>query len=319
MTGQDRTGELDAILDEATAWHVASVRDDMDWDGFAAWLAADLRHKRAYDQVALADSLLDDHRDVLHAGPDNAELEAQEAGSRTRIGWLPWAGLVVAASLTAVLAVPRFLSSPPIVYQTGAAAQSVALADGSTVVLAPHSRLTVGNRQDQMQLAGGAWFDIRHDPARPLAIAAGEIEVSDIGTRFDIQTTGKQVRVAIAEGEVQVVSPVLDRTIRLARGRALLFDSASGKAVVGDMATEAIGQWRTGHLTYRETPLPLVIADLGRYAGVRIELGQELRDQQFSGTLVIGNGEAALRDLSQLMGLELHRGAGGYRLDQRER
>ena len=32
-----------SILEQAAAWHAACARDDMDWDGFTAWLEADAR------------------------------------------------------------------------------------------------------------------------------------------------------------------------------------------------------------------------------------------------------------------------------------
>ena len=48
------------IEEEAAAWQVASVNDDMDWDGFTRWLEADPRHRRAFDEAALADTLVDD-------------------------------------------------------------------------------------------------------------------------------------------------------------------------------------------------------------------------------------------------------------------
>ena len=50
-------------------------------------------------------------------------------------------------------------------------------------------------------------------------------------------------------------------------------------------------------------------------AGVKVDVAQRVAARQFSGTLVIGDGQAALRDLSQLMGLRLDRSADGYRLD----
>ncbi len=314
----------DRIIDEAAAWHAASAADEMDWDGFTVWLEADRRHRAAYDELALANSLIDDHREVL--GAADIGLPAQEPQvlrpdfSRTSLGWAQWAGMAIAASLVAVLVVPQFLVPSPEIYQTGTAARSIALDDGSSVMLAPHSRLTVeGRQQERMALSGGAWFDIRHNPSRPLAISAGSVEISDIGTRFDVQANAGHVRIEVAEGEVKVASQALVQPIRLARGRGLLFDGKAGTALVSPVAKDSIGEWRSGRLNYVATPLPLVAADLSRYAGVRVSLSDALRDRRFSGTLVVGNGEAAIRDLSQVMGLELGREPDGYRLDQRQR
>lgn len=315
----------DTIIAEAVAWHSASVRDDMDWAGFTAWLEADPRHRQAYDEVALTDALLAEHQDVLRGAPvataandHDGDAAAPAPYALRRRGLMRWAGVAIAASLIAVLVVPQFLRAPVQSYATGDAARTIALTDGSTVRLAPHSTLSVeGSNQERMVLAGGGWFDIRHDPGRRLAISAGGLEISDIGTRFDVQADGGQVRVEVAEGEVQVVSQALSRPIRLTRGRGLLFDADGGTALVAPVAQENIGEWRNGRLSYDSVPLALVAADLSRYAGVRVTVAAPLRDRQFSGTLVIGDGEAALRDLSSLMQLELGGGAGAYRLGER--
>ncbi|OCC25558.1 hypothetical protein MB02_02695 [Croceicoccus estronivorus] len=312
----------DRIIEQAAAWHVASERDDMDWDGFTQWLEADPRHRTAYDEVALAGALVDECRgsqvvvDTAEAEPRVVAL--RRSAGRVAGGWQTWAGLAIAASLVAVMVVPQFLKSDPAIYQTGSATRQVALADGSSVLLAPHSRLTIeDDRQMRMALTGGAWFDIRHDPSRSLEIAAGDVRITDIGTKFDVQADKGQVRVEVGEGAVQVASQALAQPIRLTRGRGLLFDGSRGTALVSPVQDTDIGEWRSGRLTFDSAPLTLVAADLARYAGVNVTLPDALRDRRFSGSLVVGDGEAALRDLSQLMDLELVRGPDGYRLEQR--
>ena len=57
--------EHDRIIEQAAAWHVASSDDAIDWDGFTAWLEADPRHRTAYDEIALTDAVVLDHRDIL--------------------------------------------------------------------------------------------------------------------------------------------------------------------------------------------------------------------------------------------------------------
>lgn len=312
----------DTIIAEAAAWHAASLHDDMDWDGFTLWLEADPRHNAVYEELALADAVLAEHRDTLRAAPDAATEAANDSEDSTVVRpifgrWQRWAGAAIAASLVAVLAIPQFLTSSQ-AYHTGAASQTIALADGSQVILAPRSSLTIeGRGQDHMMLEGGAWFDIRHNPSRTLQIDAGGVTVGDIGTTFDIQASGGQTRIEVGTGQVFVTGQALSAPIKLAQGRVLVFDGKAGTALVAPVATDAIGEWRSGRLSFDSAPLALVAADLSRYAGVQVTVPAALGERQFSGTLVIGNGEAALRDLSQLMDLELGRGAGGYRLGAR--
>jgi transmembrane sensor len=315
----------DRIVSEASAWHVAGQRDDMDWAAFTNWLEADARHARAYDEIALADALIDRHRTALLAAArlgsisDEAPADARPPHRGPR--WRLPAGLALAASLAgaAILLAPQLLNRPQ-VFETREESRRIALGDGSAVTLAPHSRLTIsGTDEGELTLAGGAWFDIRHNPDRELAITAGQAQIRDIGTSFDVQAKAKSVRVAVLEGHVTVASEMLAQPIRLERGRSLLFDGEQGSALVRSSPVAEIGGWRRGRLSYDDTPLPLVLDDLSRYAGVRAALGESLRERHFSGSLVIDDGDVAIRDLAEVMDLELSRSESGYGLRERSR
>jgi transmembrane sensor len=308
----------DSIAGTASAWHVASVSDAMDWDGFIAWLEADARHAAAFDEVAMADALIETHRISLRKGDVISAYGRQpKVATRSRL-WLRWGGTAFAAALIAMVAVPQFRQKAPVEYTTADAARSIALNEGSTIHLAPHSRLTVaGRRDEQITLTGGAWFDVHHDPERRMTIAAGEVTISDIGTSFDIQTAGDRVRVAVATGRVAVSAPALDSSITLAEGRTLFFDRSAGSVRTSEVAREDVGAWRAGRLSYAAAPLSLVADDLARYAGLTVTVAPAIRDREFSGTLAFGNGNTALRDLTQLMGLSLRREPdGAYRVDR---
>ncbi len=310
----------DTIFAEALGWHADCGSDAMDWEGFTAWLEADPRHTEAYDAVALGSALLDEHRDTLIAiAPGHANDDETEARpSAVPRSWMRWGGAAIAASLVALLIAPQLTGPAAQTYRTGLASRTIALEDGSSVILAPRSSLEVaGRHQERLALEGGAWFDIRHDPSRAMQIKVGEVEISDIGTRFDVQQAANQVRVEVAEGVVRVSSPALGQPIRLQRGHGLTYDSGAGSAIVSPIGRDAIGEWRSGQLSFDSAPLALVAADLSRYVGVEVVVPPGLRDRQFSGTLVIGDGEAAVRDLSQLMGVSVRRGAAGLELTER--
>src|SRR4029078_6001494 len=101
--------------------------------------------------------------------------------------------------------------------QSGAAAKtfatangqrdSVRLDDGTRVVLAPESRLTVamgyGDKVREVELTGEAYFDVHHDAARPFVVHAGGADIRDLGTTFTVRSTADQgVRVAVTSGSV---------------------------------------------------------------------------------------------------------------------
>ncbi len=304
------------IIEQAVAWHLASTRDDMDWDGFTRWLEGGPRYRAAYDEIAMADAALDEHREVLATLANPVEPE-RVRGPRLS-SWPLWAGGVLAASVAALLVIPQAIAPGEQTYASGGASRTIALGDGSEVVLGPHSKLTIaGAHGGELALEGGAYFDIRHDPNRLLTIGAGGLEIADIGTRFDVQTDGQAVRVEVSEGQIELRGEALDKPVRLPAGRRILFDPADKVAIVAPVSARDVGEWREGRLTYDAAPLSLVAADLARYAGISVAVSPPLTARRFSGTLSIRDGDSAVRDLAQLMGLELSRSHGGYRLVER--
>jgi len=307
------TGADDRIFEQAADWHVASERDDMDWDRFARWLEADPRHRIAYEETALADAALDDHP-VLRSLADASEATIKR---KISLAWPAWAGGALAASLVAALLLPQIAAPNAQIFASDNAPRTIALQDGSQVVLGPQSKLTIaGARNDKLALEGGAYFAIRHDPDRVLTIRAGGLEIRDIGTRLEVQANGDAVRVEVSEGQVELRGGALGRPVELPAGRRILFDPAHRLATIASVSPRDVGEWREGRLTYDAAPLSLVVADLARYGRVSVVVLPPLAGRRFSGTLSIRDGDSAVRDLAQLMGLELSRERGAYRLRQ---
>jgi transmembrane sensor len=272
------------IIDQAAHWHVASMRDDMDWDAFTRWLEETPEHRTRYDEIARADAMLQDNREALQT----ARASDRRPERSRRWGLWAGAGAAAAAVLALALNLPNVPKPATSHYVTGDTSRQIALKDGSSIELAPHSQIDIGDMAGQttgqaMRLSGGAYFDIRHDPARTMTIAAGPLELRDIGTRFDVQTDGDSVRVAVAQGSVSVTAPELEHTVPVSGGHALVYDHASSHAQVEPLDQQAVGTWRHGQLFYDDTPLTLVAQDLERYGGIHVDLPPTCADGGFRG------------------------------------
>jgi transmembrane sensor len=293
----------DDQMREAVAWHAALAHgadlDDSaggaDWDGFTAWLEADPANQRAYDAVALADALVDEHHDVLVG-----LLTAPAPAWWRRRGFATGAaGGAIAASLLALfVAMPGAPTAHR--WQTGPGERrTIAFADGAQATLAPDTELAAtGGR---LTLDGTAFFAIRHDPSRPVTITANGVTVSDVGTRFDMAADKDGVRVAVAEGEV-AVAPAGQGAVPVSAGHRVLVTGdrvETGLAASGDVAA-----WRGGRLVYDRVPLSLVVADITRYAGGRVTVDQGDAGRRFSGAMAIGDRVTMARSLAVLMGLD---------------
>ena len=195
-----------------------------------------------------------------------------------------WRGpvLTVAAALTAMVGIARWRGSNAAVEQVYATTvgqrDSVMLPDGSTVVLAPGSRLTVASgfksSNRDVTLEGAAFFEVKHDGAHPFVVHSRSAEIRDIGTAFSVKTdVNGRVSVAVTHGIVALRDTTAGSAapVELRAGdRGVL--QAGSVAVARGTVTDEDMAWTRGQLAYRDAPLAEVQADLRRWYGIELQV-----------------------------------------------
>jgi transmembrane sensor len=183
-----------------------------------------------------------------------------------------WRGPVfaVAAAFTAMVGIAQWrggdTGTAQVYATTVGQRDSVRLSDGSTVVLAPGSRLTVaagfrrGHRE--VTLDGAAFFEVQHDGAHPFVVHSRGAEIRDIGTAFSVNTdVNGRVSVAVTHGIVAL----RDTTA----GSAAPVELRAGDRGVLGAGTVAVAR---GQLVYRDAPLAEVQADVRRWYGIELQV-----------------------------------------------
>ncbi len=196
--------------------------------------------------------------------------------TRNRRSWL-W----VAAAAVVILAAGLFysISVPTGVYRTAAGERrELTLADGSLVVLAPDSRLTIstefGHGAREVSLIGRAWFDIRHDGKHPFRVQTTGALIEDLGTEFEVvaRPGTAPIRVAVLAGSVAVQSHAesADARVTLGPRDVARIPSAGPLNVDHEVSVEQLTGWRDGTLNFDDATLESVAAELSRWYGVEI-------------------------------------------------
>jgi transmembrane sensor len=292
----------DQLLDEAISWHRALDGDDADWDGFTLWLEADPRHRQAFDEIALTDRVVEDLKPSLRQIlPATAQTE--------RTGWFQRRRLLIgsiAAALALVVGIPALWPGPAdtVYATTGGETRSIALAGGTSIDLAPSSRLIVkASDPSTLELVNGeAYFAVAHDPRRTLSIRAGSYAVTDIGTKFGMNLADDTLTVGVSEGHVAIAAAGSEPA-KVAAGEQLIAQNDAKSIRKSTIAAKDVGSWRLGRLVYNDAPLSMVAADITRYSGKMIIMDPALRNRRFSGVLAIGDGSKLLANLAGLMAL----------------
>lgn len=190
--------------------------------------------------------------------------------------------------------------------------RTVMLADGSSVTLDTDSRISVrltGDRRAIELLRGRAMFDVARDVSRPFVVEAGPVEVTALGTRFDVRRYHDGASVTLAEGRVSVADERTERDWTLSPGQQL---TATARAPsLGAVNVEATTSWTEGRLVFDHTPLSQAVGEMNRYASVKLELrSSTLATAPISGVFNTGDMEAFAGALSDLYPLSLRRSDG---------
>ena len=180
------------------------------------WKAASVVNKTYFDSAAkiFASNKMDEAKTSQQAWfKIKAEINRKESSGK--IITLKWRKLNIAASVIFLIGIGILFKysntkAPEVpgttVYKTDSSRQKIQLRDGSGIVLATNSSITLdkdfGKTNRGISLTGSAFFSVKHDSSMPFVINMNQLHVKDVGTKFYITSKADTVFVTMEEGEV---------------------------------------------------------------------------------------------------------------------
>lgn len=244
---------------------------------------------------------------------DDTDVQAslQAARGRRRIArWWSrplhrWLSLGAGAMLAGLVALLITAPSAAPTWRTATGERSfVRLDDGTGMQLDTDTiaSASIGPARRVVHLdRGQAYFDVRHDPARPFVVEAAGVSVTALGTRFDVDRGETRTRVSLIEGSVEVRTAG-GNTLRLRPGESVVVsDDVIARPIPG--VADDLTSWREGRLTFRETPLTEAVASINRYTDreVRIEHAS-IGAEPISGDFAVDDIDGFVRAVETLFG-----------------
>ncbi|MBK1440543.1 FecR domain-containing protein [Parapedobacter sp. ISTM3] len=207
---------------------------------------------------------------------------------------LPYAAVLVLGFIAGFLSlkwVNRDTSQRvPVVMSTPKGSKSrVTLTDGTVVFLNADSRLVLapgfGNSERRVQLDGEAYFEVAKDTKRRFVVETDGVEVSVLGTKFNLQNYGEADKLALQllEGAVQMALDGKEKIILKPNEEAVLLKATNQVVVNERNAADAI-KWTEGKLVFDSIPFREIKTVLERNYGVEIQVhDHKLNDRIFFG------------------------------------
>jgi transmembrane sensor len=267
VTGTD---ELDTI---AAQWIVRREKagwTDEDQTEFENWLAATAGNRIAYLRLA----------DVWNRA---GRLKALDQPARRRFfvfrrndSLKPLARVAALFILAAAIGAAGYAwlsRSSDTRYATGIGEREIiTLADGSRIELNTQTVLRLsrdgGARRVTLD-SGQAYFDIKHDPAHPFVVLTADHRITDIGTKFEVRASTRQVRVTLFEGSAQFesLSPNAAKQNAILKPGDVAVATAASMRIVRQPTKKLMAEigWRHGVIVFDHTTLADAAAEFNRY------------------------------------------------------
>ena len=244
-------------------------------------------------------------RSSTRRGLGDAARKPASTGRTSRRRAVGFAGLAAAAAILAVVAGPELALHLRADHTTATAeTRTLRLADDSVVTIAPDSAIAVsysdGARQVRL-LSGEVYVEVTPDAARPFLVSTDSVQVTVLGTAFNVSQSDDGAEVGVAHGVVRVdqgggAEPAADA---LTAGEFVRVER-SGVVERGKQPASQIGAWRQNQLIAQDQPLRDVLDRLRRYhAGAIVVTDGSLAEQPVTGVYDLGKPATALRAIAR--------------------
>lgn len=287
-----------------------SKKDDL---SFAAWIGQSRQHQAAWTKACHTWEVMGETAAIdMPAWQSPRRRAAARPRTLARRGAIGIGLAALAACVVALVAGPTMLTRYQADYATQTAeTRRITLADGSTVDLSAASAIAVdfsGNRRSVRLLSGEAFFDVKPDSTRPFTVdAGGELDITVVGTAFDVDITPQFATVQLAHGAVDLSASGSSATMTLRPGDSASLDRDSGRLSRSSTDVEAMATWRDGKLFVQDVPIATVVAALQRYHSAWITVASgELGARRVTGLYDLSDPDRALDALVSPYGARVH-------------
>ena len=153
----------------------------------------------------------------------------------------------------------------------------------------------------QVELDGEAYFDVRHNRDNPFIVRTKSMNVTVLGTEFNVSAYSgiEEFNIALLRGSVELNSPDRSRKYRMMAGEQVLY--RDGKYVSAQIGSMDYFKWKEGLLSFSNQPIHVIIEKLRLYYDIKIEVADlPFLKERYSGKFRVKDGIEQVLKVLQL-------------------
>lgn len=209
--------------------------------------------------------------------------------NRSRFSWMRIAASIILIAGLGVAAYFMINNNEPqeMVAQTGQNVLIDTLPDGSVITLNKKSTITYpskfkGNTR-AIALKGEAFFNVAPDKKKPFIISVNDVQVTVVGTSFNIRSENGNTEVVVETGIVQVTK--YGKTVELSAGEKIIMSANDSNATKEKVSDKLYNYYRSKEFVCDDTPLWKLVQVVNEAYDAKIVIGRkELNDMRLTTT-----------------------------------
>lgn len=294
----DRTGEVDAARQLVTGWQINP-------------------------QIQPGESM----REVwLNIQASQTSQSQPFVVRRTWRSYQRWAAVLIGLLMLATATIWVINTRKPTRYATGKGeTKTVQLPDGSTVVLAANSSITVlsdwkPNHSRELALAGEAFFSVTHQQNHQKFVVRtpGNLRVEVLGTTFTVSERATRTQVVLNSGKVALYVNKTDQPLLMKPGELVDVPKAQAEKIVRRTVNPTVySAWKDNQFVFENTSLGEIAAIIDADFGDTIQFSDaSLKDRRVTLRLPNRDLNLLLTSLAEIHDLTINRRSGSILISE---
>lgn len=178
------------------------------------------------------------------------------------------------------------------------------LPDGTTGWLNSNSGIKYNgnfNTDRQITLTGEAFFDVFKDNNSPFIVNTNEVQVTVLGTRFNIASyeNEKNVEVVLDEGRLIFNDKEMNKSYTMNPNDLVIYDKSLKNFSTEIVQPNKYLSWTEGKLVFRNDPLDVIARRLERWYNIDVEVNVSLTEDLRLRATFVDEGLEEVLDLLQ--------------------
>ena len=294
------------------------------------WIEAHPDHRKQYAQIQW---IWENGKSLAHKSKvdENAawdrflERKEQPPQKRFRSSWISlypiWSAAAAAVLiLVSGLAVTSLLPHggkayfATVLLESSEASMKEVLLDGSTVTLNKTSALSYsqkvfGNNRTVNLLEGEAYFQVKKDPKRPFIVQAEAVDITVLGTSFNVKRGSDETEIIVDSGTVRV--QLGEQSVDLGTGEKAIANLQNETLETALQENKLFKYYVNNKFEAENTLLSQLVATLNHAYGSEVTIAtDQLKNTRITTTLEYGSLNKNLEVINETLGTQLSKEGG---------